>query len=103
MQVRDWLDDITTSDFHDAEPYRLCRVGPHIVTNYHCVAKLAKDTTNTQVLRPVHLFYISIPMHTLLALNQRTLAYQTSSFNSVALTRRGDLSGWACAENSGGR
>lgn len=25
------------------------RVGPHIVTNYHCIAKLAQDTTKTQV------------------------------------------------------
>ncbi|CAL8462843.1 g2377 [Coccomyxa elongata] len=24
------------------------RVGPHIVTNYHCIAKLAQDTTKTQ-------------------------------------------------------
>lgn len=28
---------------------RACRVGPHIVTNYHCIAKVARDTTNTLV------------------------------------------------------
>ena len=26
-----------------------CRVGPHIVTNYHCIAKVARDTTKTLV------------------------------------------------------
>lgn len=35
-----------------------CRVGPHIVTNYHCIAKVARDTTNTLV-RPLLLSSIA--------------------------------------------
>jgi len=31
----------------------VCRVGPHIVTNYHCIAALAADRTNTQVNIPL--------------------------------------------------
>ena len=29
----------------------LRRIGPHIVTNYHCIALLAADRTNAQVWR----------------------------------------------------
>lgn len=41
----------------------LHRVGPHIVTNYHCIAKLAKDTTNTQVCTYLCLQVVTTAMH----------------------------------------
>ncbi len=40
-----------------------CRVGPHIATNYHCIAKVARDTTNTLV----SLYPLCVP-HSLQAL-----------------------------------
>ena len=43
------VEDTLHSPLDMPVPGAWCRVGPHIVTNFHCIAQLAADRTNTQV------------------------------------------------------